>query len=241
MSRGDAERLRKATGTGAEANSGAAARDHLLDPVFGGQGPDQHCALTDRYDVEAPVQAVGAIDIGMPGRAEHRSVGSGRTAKAMRCWIVARIGLGLDDRSADTIDEQGRADEPGGHGDGVEFHQRLDLRAYRGVGARLGINAIQHHFGSMAPVPDSKRGDAPGSAPEGQESRPLPPASQDRCKCRLGRVTREAPNCWEGVVVAPMYASARNAFQWVRLRTLGSVAQPSWIVERWPAGAPSGA
>ncbi|CAN7697332.1 hypothetical protein LJR290_005707 [Variovorax sp. LjRoot290] len=62
-------------------------------------------------EVEAPVDAVGAIDVGAPRRPEHRGVALGRAAEAVRGRVVAIVGLGLDDAAADAVDQQRDADQ----------------------------------------------------------------------------------------------------------------------------------
>src|SRR5690606_31632166 len=65
-------------------------------------------------EVEAPVNAVNLIDIGMPRRPEHRRVARRGAVEAVRSRIGLVIGLHLDQRAADAIDQQGHADEIGG-------------------------------------------------------------------------------------------------------------------------------
>ena len=62
-------------------------------------------------EVEAPVDAVGAVDIGATRRPEHHRVARRVAGVAVRCRVVLVVGLGLDDRPADAVDEHARADQ----------------------------------------------------------------------------------------------------------------------------------
>jgi len=62
-------------------------------------------------EVQAPVDAVRAVDVGMPGRPEHRRVPCGAAAVAVCSRVVAVVGLDLDDGPSDAVDEQRRPDE----------------------------------------------------------------------------------------------------------------------------------
>src|SRR5580704_10210877 len=69
-------------------------------------GPDQHRAgrafwLADQ--VHAPVDAVGAVDIGKTRRAEHHRIAGCGPAKTVRCGIGMVVGLDLDNAAADAI------------------------------------------------------------------------------------------------------------------------------------------
>jgi len=59
------------------------------------------------------VNAVGAVDIGIAGRAEHHRIALGAAAIGVRGWIGVVIGLHLDDGTSDAIDQKGRANELG--------------------------------------------------------------------------------------------------------------------------------
>ena len=70
------------------------------------QSPDQDCAgrafgLAD--EIEAPVNAVGAINVGVAWRAEHHGVTGGRPAITVRCGVGVVIGLEFDDPAADAV------------------------------------------------------------------------------------------------------------------------------------------
>ncbi|PAV92646.1 hypothetical protein WR25_17456 [Diploscapter pachys] len=108
-----AERLAQPPRAGAEqARIGeAAARDHRIETVRGFERADQHRAAGRTHDVEAPVDTVAAVDIGAARRPEHRGIAWRRPARTVRGGIVGIIGLRLDNRAADAIDQQGRADK----------------------------------------------------------------------------------------------------------------------------------
>ena len=76
----------------------------------GGRGP---LGLGD--EVEHRVDPVAEVDVGVAGRPEQRRVAPGRPAEGVAGGIAALIGLGLDDRPADAVVEQGAADQLGGH------------------------------------------------------------------------------------------------------------------------------
>ena len=59
------------------------------------------------------MNAVGAVDIGIAGRAEHHRIALGAAAIGVRGRIGVVIGLHLDDGTSDAIDQQGRANELG--------------------------------------------------------------------------------------------------------------------------------
>ena len=61
------------------------------------------------------MNAVGAIDIDVAGRAEHDGVALGWAAKAVRRRFGMMIGLDLDQPPADTVDEERHADQIGRH------------------------------------------------------------------------------------------------------------------------------
>ncbi len=66
-------------------------------------------ALAD--EIETPVHPIGAVDIGVAGRAEHRGIACRAPAKTVRGGILVVIGFDLDDPSADAVDEQFRPDQ----------------------------------------------------------------------------------------------------------------------------------
>jgi hypothetical protein len=62
-------------------------------------------------EIEAPVDAIGAVDVRTAGWTEHRRVAQGGAAEAVRGRVLAVVGLGLDDAAADAVDQQQRADQ----------------------------------------------------------------------------------------------------------------------------------
>src|SRR5262249_55404782 len=67
--------------------------------------------LTD--EIHAPVDAVGAVDIGKARRAEHHLIPGRRPPKGMGRRIGMMIGLDLDDDPADAVHQKRRADQVG--------------------------------------------------------------------------------------------------------------------------------
>ena len=59
------------------------------------------------------MDAVGAVNVGVAGRAEHHGVARGRAAEAVRRRIGVVIGLDLDDQAAHAVEQQRRADQVG--------------------------------------------------------------------------------------------------------------------------------
>ena len=64
-------------------------------------------------EVQAPVDAVRAVDVGAAGRAEHGRVPRGPAAVAVARRVLVVVRLDLDDAPADAVDEQGRAEQLG--------------------------------------------------------------------------------------------------------------------------------
>ena len=118
---GDAERLAQTPWTGAQEPfvGNAATPAHGGKPVRRRECADQHragLALRLAYEVEAPVNTVGAVDIGITRRAEHDGIALGAAAEGMRRGIGVVIGLDLDDDAAHPLEQKRRADEIGGDG-----------------------------------------------------------------------------------------------------------------------------
>ncbi|MGY4288952.1 hypothetical protein ACVWXO_008172 [Bradyrhizobium sp. LM2.7] len=93
-----------------------AAAAHRGEAMGRLQRTDQHRArraflLAD--EIHAPMDAVGAVDIGKARRAEHHLVPQRRPAIRVRRRVGMMIGLDLDDEAADTVDQHGRADQVG--------------------------------------------------------------------------------------------------------------------------------
>src|SRR5712692_8139384 len=99
---GDAERLAQASRTRAKESlvGDTAAAAHRGETKRGRERADQHRAgnaFRLAHEVDAPMNAVGAVDIGVTGRAEHHGVARGLAAEAVRGGIALVIGLDLDD------------------------------------------------------------------------------------------------------------------------------------------------
>ena len=65
------------------------------------------CFTTDKID--APVNAVGTIDIHAAGRTKHGGIADAGAAKTVRCRVFPVVGLRLDNQAADTMDQQANA------------------------------------------------------------------------------------------------------------------------------------
>src|SRR5439155_22706646 len=74
------------------------------------QGRLRH-ALLPAHEVETPMDAVRAVDVGVARRSEHRCVAWGPAAVAVARGIFLVVRLDLDDAAADAVDEQRDADE----------------------------------------------------------------------------------------------------------------------------------
>src|SRR6516162_10868895 len=64
-------------------------------------------------EIDAPVDAVGAIDIGKARWSEHHGVARRRPAEGMRGRVGVMVRLDFDDDPADAADQKGRADQIG--------------------------------------------------------------------------------------------------------------------------------
>ena len=135
MLAGDAERLAEASRPGCEQPNVVepAPLAHELEAVGRLERPDQHrCGapflLAD--EVQAPVDPVGAVDVRVPGRSEHRRVARRAAAEAVRGGILGVVRLDLDDPAADAVDEERDADQLGR--DLVDAAgEELDARSFR--------------------------------------------------------------------------------------------------------------
>ena len=56
------------------------------------------------------MDAVGAVDVGVPGRAEHDGVSGSTAAEGVRGGVARLVGLHLDDRPSDAVDHELDAD-----------------------------------------------------------------------------------------------------------------------------------
>ena len=113
----DAERLAEPSRAGAEQPriDETASLLHQLDPVRRLEPSDQHRRCTPLVladEVQAPVDAVRAVDVCAAGRAEHRRVPRRPPAEPVRRRVHRRlVCLCLDDRPADAVHEQRDADQ----------------------------------------------------------------------------------------------------------------------------------
>ena len=117
---GDPERLTEAARPRAQEPGVVepAPRAHRVETLGRLEGANQDRArhsLRLADEVEAPVDAVGAVDVRVAGRAEHRSVAGGPTPVAVRRRVLVVVGLDLDDRPAHAVDEERRSHELGRH------------------------------------------------------------------------------------------------------------------------------
>ena len=62
-------------------------------------------------EIQAPMDAIGAVHIGISRWAEHHRVACRRSAKAVRGGVGMMIGLDLDNAAADAAHEQRRANQ----------------------------------------------------------------------------------------------------------------------------------
>ena len=120
MLTGDPERLAEAARTRAQEPGVVepAPLAHGIEAYGRLEGTNQDRArnsLPLADEVEAPVDAVGAVDVRVPGRAEHRDVAGGPAAVAVRRRVLVVVGLDLDDRPAHAVEEQFRPHELGRH------------------------------------------------------------------------------------------------------------------------------
>ena len=118
MVEADPERLAETAGPGAQEplSLEAAAGPHGVDAVGRLERADEHGlrhALAAADEVEAPVDPVRPVDVGVAGRAEHRPVARRLTAKAVARRVLGVVGLDLHDASADAVDEERATDELG--------------------------------------------------------------------------------------------------------------------------------
>ena len=113
---GDFQRLAEPPGSGAKqpfvGHSPPSAHGREADARLDRaqeHGAGRALGLAD--EIQAPVNAVGAVDIGVAGRAEHHRIAVGWTAITVRCGIGVVIGLDFDDPSARAVEEQRRSDQ----------------------------------------------------------------------------------------------------------------------------------
>ena len=117
---GDAERLTEAARAGAQEPFvfESPACTHGLDALGRLERADEHrgrFAFGLAHEVEAPMHAVGAVDVRVPGRTEHGLVALGAAAVGMARRIEVVVRLSLDNPPADAVDEERAADDLGRH------------------------------------------------------------------------------------------------------------------------------
>src|SRR5690606_16999278 len=102
----DGQRLADAPRSGAQQSRHGlpATLLHFLHTPYRLQCADEHCAAGPADDIETPVDAVGAVDIGMSRGPEHRTVPLRRPSETVRGRIVRLIGLSLHDDATDTAE-----------------------------------------------------------------------------------------------------------------------------------------
>ncbi len=61
------------------------------------------------------MDAVGAVDVGVPWRPEHHRVALGAPAVGVRRRVGVVVGFDLDDHAADSVDGERCADQVGRH------------------------------------------------------------------------------------------------------------------------------
>src|ERR1700730_7590156 len=74
------------------------------------QGPNQDSRTVARFaanEIQTPMDSVGQVHVRAAGRPEHHGIARRRAGKTVRCRVLAIIGLGLDNDSAHSVDEQG--------------------------------------------------------------------------------------------------------------------------------------
>ena len=117
---GHAQRLTQLAGPGTQIPhlGHAAPSSHCSNSGRRLDRPDQHRARRAgllAHEVQAPVDAVGPVDVSVAGRPEHHRVALGLPAEAVRRRVGVVIGLDLDDPAADTVNQQRRPDQVGRH------------------------------------------------------------------------------------------------------------------------------
>jgi hypothetical protein len=147
---GDAKRLTELAGSRTQRALllQAAAAAHGGYAVRRLQRADQHgagraCRLAD--EIDAPVDAVGAVDISKSGWAEHHEVARCGAAKRVRSRVQMVIGLDLDDDTADAVDQERCSDQVGGN----LMHAAIKKRAFQRLAEARGGNGrlrIWSHF-----------------------------------------------------------------------------------------------
>jgi penicillin-binding protein 1A len=141
--RRDAERLGQPARARAEERGIVEAPPcaHDVEPVRGLERAQEHGGSRPHVaadDVRAPVDAVGAVHVERPRLAEHGGVARRAAAVRVARGIVRGIRLDLDERAADTVDEQPRAEQPAGDLVHVAREERAVERAQKSCSGSLG-------------------------------------------------------------------------------------------------------
>src|SRR5206468_10717814 len=105
-------------------------------------------------EIDAPMDAVGAIDIGKAGWAEHHLVARRRPTEQMRGRIGVMIGLELDDDAADAVHQKRRTDQIGRN----LVHAAGKERALERPAKALADRARQNAIGGNAALSHSMEG-----------------------------------------------------------------------------------
>ena len=90
------------------------ALPHRLNAMRRLKRPYEHAspvAFFEADEIQAPMQAVGAIDIDVARRPEQGCIASGFASVAVRGRITLVIGLGFDDHASDTLYQQQSSDQ----------------------------------------------------------------------------------------------------------------------------------
>lgn len=83
-------------------------------------------------DVQAPVDAIAAVDVDVPACKEHGGVAPRRTFVGMTCGILFQIRLHLDNAGRAPVDAHDRPQQGGGGDQGALPKNLLDL-AHGGI------------------------------------------------------------------------------------------------------------
>jgi len=119
---------------------------HFGDAVGRLDRPDQHGARIAADEIEAPVDAVGAIDVDARRSGEHGAVAWCRATIGVRRGIIGMVGLDLDDNAADAINQQRGPDQIGRHFVHAAVKKRAFQRLAEARGACFGRLRILSHF-----------------------------------------------------------------------------------------------
>jgi hypothetical protein len=148
---GDPERLRHFARTRAERSLIVQfpPAPHGGNPMRWLKRADQNRARRTRLladEIDAPMNAIGAIDIRIAGRTEHYLVARRGASKRMGGRIGVVIRLNLDDDAADTVHQERRSDKIGGD----LMHAPREERAFERFAELLvGCGSVLGHSAGM--------------------------------------------------------------------------------------------